>query len=141
MKNLKTINQYFNINEDNSIMTGTTSSNILEFFSKIFQSRDIAHVIHLATNSFAVHKALNEYYDDIVDLMDSLIESYQGIYGKIKLEIPSSINEDPIQFFTQLYSYVTKNKELFKADESLQNIIDEIADLISGTLYKLKELK
>ena len=44
-------------------------------------SRTQAHVFHLQTPSFAEHKALNDYYNGIVDLVDGFVESYQGKYG------------------------------------------------------------
>ena len=36
------------------------------FISLLFASRTQAHVFHLQTNSYAMHKALNGYYDDII---------------------------------------------------------------------------
>ena len=61
-----------------------TPSPILgQFISTLFASRTQAHVFHLQTNSFAAHKALNEYYDGIIDLADGIAESIQGKYGII----------------------------------------------------------
>ena len=57
---------------------------------KLFHARDVAHLFHLKTNSYAAHKASNEFYDSILDLTDSLIESYQGKNGIISLMIPAS---------------------------------------------------
>ncbi|MEN9389320.1 MAG: hypothetical protein RLY61_404, partial [Candidatus Parcubacteria bacterium] len=34
-----------------------------KFLGVLFQSRDIMHLTHLDTRSFAEHKALNAYYD------------------------------------------------------------------------------
>ena len=52
--------------------------------SKLFHSRTQSHVFHLQTNSHSEHKALEGYYDEIVDLIDGITESYQGKYGIIK---------------------------------------------------------
>lgn len=114
-----------------------------EFFGRIFQSRDIAHLNHLGTKSFAAHKALNEYYDGIVDILDTLIEAYQGKYGIITIEIPGSKTNqiDSIEFFNELGSYVKTQKDVNFKDSELLNIVDEITSLIDTTLYKLKELK
>lgn len=57
-----------------------------QFISTLFASRTQAHIFHLQTigeGSFAMHSALNIYYDDIVGLVDGLVESYQGRYGII----------------------------------------------------------
>jgi hypothetical protein len=120
-----------------AISTGKPES---ELFGKLFQSRDTAHLIHLATPSYEAHIALNSYYDDIVDLIDKLVESYQGIYGKIEIIIPESCNTDAVPYFTQLHEFVIINKSLFNQNGNLQNTIDEITDLLASTLYKLKEL-
>ena len=57
--------------------------NFSKLVSYLFHSRTQAHVFHLQTPSFAAHKSLNDYYDEIVELTDGLIESYQGKYGII----------------------------------------------------------
>ena len=44
-----------------------------KFLGLLFQSRDTMHLTHLDTRSFAEHKALNAYYDGILDLTDSSI--------------------------------------------------------------------
>ena len=43
-----------------------------EFILLCFHARTNAHVLHLETRSYAAHKALNEFYDEIVDLADCL---------------------------------------------------------------------
>ena len=45
-----------------------------QFISTLFASRTQAHVFHLQTPSFAAHKALNEFYDEIVDITDGIVE-------------------------------------------------------------------
>ena len=46
--------------------------------SHLLFSQTQAHVFHLQTGSYAEHKALQGYYEGIDDLVDSLVESYQG---------------------------------------------------------------
>ena len=56
---------------------------ITKFFSKLFESREMTHVYHLqitGEGSYAGHKALDEYYNEVLDLIDDLIETYQGQY-------------------------------------------------------------
>lgn len=125
------------------IVTGDESafmSPITEFFGKLFQSRDTAHIIHLATKSFEIHKTLNDYYEAIIDIIDSLIEQYQGMYGLVQIKIPSSCYQDPLDYFQTFIQEVKDARKLFK-DSNLQNTVDEILDLLSSTLYKLRFLK
>ena len=117
-----------------------------QFVSTLFASRTQAHVFHLQTPSFAVHSALNIYYDEIVGLTDSFVEAYQGKYGIVTgysnvalLEYESC--EEIINYFTVLSMYIAKTREMICQDSYLQNIIDEVVALVNSTLYKLKYLK
>ena len=118
--------------------------NFSKLISYLFHSRTQAHVYHLQTPSFAAHKALNDYYDEIVGLTDGLVETYQGKYGIIM---------DYTNFTLMQYQSCEAIQEYFKAlnstveilrqdipDSYLQNQIDGVVELIQSTLYKLKYL-
>lgn len=116
-----------------------------KFFGKLFQLRDEIHLNHLRVSgvgSYATHKALNEFYDGILDLIDSLIESYQGKYGIIDIEIFSSSKSDSIKCLEELVK-LTDNGSVYNmfTETWIQNQIDEISTLTYQTLYKLKNLK
>jgi hypothetical protein len=108
------------------------------------------HIFHFQTRSYATHKALNEYYDEIVDLADALIEDFQGKYSQL-IVVPEDnetiinlkTDEDAIAYLTGLSEDIkNKYQKLFKPeDTNLLNILDEIKTLIESTLYKLKFLK
>lgn len=119
-------------------------SHVASFLSTLMASRNQAHIFHLQTPSYAAHKALNEYYDEIVDLLDTYAEEYQGQFGIIKgYNLPESIFEDDstIKYFTGLLTYVNSVREQLPQDSSLNNVVDEIVGLITSTIYKLKFLK
>jgi hypothetical protein len=121
---------------------GAPTEVMANFVSTLFHSRTQAHTFHLQTNSFAAHKALNEYYDSIIDIIDSLIESYQGRYGILKgyqgmgdvLEYDENV---VVKYFEALCMYVEKNRSLLPQDSYIQNQIDELIALIESTKYKL----
>jgi hypothetical protein len=124
-----------------------TPSPILgQFISTLFASRTQAHVFHLQTNSFAAHKALNKYYDGIIDIADGIAESIQGKYGiitgysNIDLLEGNDCNE-VIKYFTALEMYVERARQTMPQDSYIQNQIDEVVALIVSTIYKLKFLK
>lgn len=106
---------------------------------QLFHSRDVMHIAHLQTTSYAEHKALNNYYDELLDLVDGLLESYMGTVGKrINFKIPASEYVNPKQHLTQLKQYVMKHRTVFGEENThLQNIVDEIIALITKTLYLL----
>ena len=98
----------------------------------------------MKTRSYAAHKALNEFYDEIVDLADELAESYQGQYSLIEDYPPRYTPvDDPLKLVNGLSSWIGENryKVCKKEDTHLQNIIDEIVTLCDSTAYKLRFLK
>jgi len=117
-----------------------------QFVSTLMASRTQAHIFHLQTPSFAAHKALNEYYENIVDIIDGLVESYQGKYGIITGYVNVAIQEyqscDGIKmYFTTLCALIEKSRSMIAQDSYIQNQIDEVVAEINSLLYKLKYLK
>lgn len=118
-------------------------ADIQQFMGLLFASRDYAHKAHLATESYAEHKALNSFYDGIVDLADSLAESWMGRNEKKIGEIPT-INVpkgEPLAVMKRLLEVVQDTRDFVGQDTVLSNIMDEIEALYSSTIYKLKFLK
>jgi hypothetical protein len=119
-----------------------------KFFSKLFESREMAHVYHLSVKgdmgSYAAHVALGAYYDGILGQIDDLIEIYQGQYGLVEsfdiIDTSSTKSQEPIAYFEDLVMFVksSRNELLSAEDTHLQNIVDEVIALIYKTLYKLK---
>ena len=112
------------------------------FLATMLHSATNTHFFHWSTDSYAKHKALAKYYDGIVGLTDTFAESYMGKYGKFTA-FPSVYHQpkDPIRYMESLQSFVKEARQDLPQDSELQNIIDEIADLINSTTYKLKFLK
>ena len=119
--------------------------NFSKLVSYLFHSRTQAHVFHLQTPSFAAHKALNDYYDEIVGLTDGLVESYQGKYGIVMNY--TNFNLMQYQSCEQIQEYfiaLNTTVEILRQDipdSYLQNQVDGVIELIQSTLYKLKFLK
>jgi DNA-binding ferritin-like protein len=113
----------------------------------LMQSRNQAHIYHLQVQgmgSFAAHKALNEYYDEIVEHIDEIAETYQGRYGIITgYKMADTIREDnnARMYFDGLCKFVETVRKQIPQDSYLQNKVDEVVALIEGTKYKLKFLQ
>jgi len=115
-----------------------------KFLGTLMSSRTQAHIFHLQTPSFAAHKALDKYYNDIVDHIDSYAEMAQGRYGIIRgYNMPGQIFEDDsaVKYFLGLQKFVDEIRKTLPQDGELNNRVDEISGLISSTIYKLKFLK
>lgn len=116
------------------------------FIGTLMQSRNQAHIYHLQAEgpgSFATHKALEDYYEGIVDRIDSMVESFQGRYGIVRgYKMAGTIKEDnnPQMYFEGLCKFVETIRTQIPQDSFLQNQVDEVVDLIESTKYKLKFL-
>jgi hypothetical protein len=118
--------------------------NFTKLVSCLFHSRTQVHVFHLQTKSYAEHKALNEYYDEIIELTDGLIETFQGKYGILEnyTSLPLknyTDNAQVVSYFMQLEDVVQVLRVNFE-DSYLQNQIDNVVELIESTKYKLRFL-
>jgi DNA-binding ferritin-like protein len=114
-----------------------------KFIGRLFEARDVAHLEHLRVKgpgSFAAHKALNKFYDSLLDLIDGFVESYQGKYGIVNIEIKSVKPLDFMEYIQELAKYIESSRDVFKEDY-LKNQIDELTSLTYSTIYKLKFLK
>lgn len=116
-----------------------------EMMSLLLHSQTQVHTFHLQTKSFAEHKALQKYYEDIDGLVDGLVESYQGKYSILKgyKQYPIEDYKDStttINYFKELCDKVVEMRDCCK-DLWIQNQIDEVCELINSTLYKLRFLK
>jgi hypothetical protein len=118
---------------------------VAKFISTLLASRNQAHIFHLQTSSYAAHKALQEYYEGIVDLIDSYVEGYQGKYEILKgySNAFQLIEEDGrvLNYFMGVSAFIDKIRAELPQDGALNNTVDEISMLVSSTLYKLKFLK
>lgn len=124
--------------------TGTTdASRAAEFFKALLDAVTSAHLLHLQSRSFSQHTALGDFYSELEELADGLIESYQGKYGIVTdyPQGPSMPNNDPISFMTKLSDYVRNTRAAVASDSELQNDIDTVQSLIDSTLYKLTNLQ
>jgi hypothetical protein len=109
-----------------------------------FLARDVTHSVHLNTRSYAKHKALQKFYENIIDLADGFAEAYQGRHGLIgAITLQSSKKTTNVTEFLQdqLDEIEKCRYEVCdKSDTALQNLIDGIVELYLSTLYKLKFL-
>ena len=120
-----------------------------KLISTLMASRDQAHIFHWQTTgpgSYAAHIALNTYYDAIPELVDSLVETYQGKHGIIRGYEPAErfdeySKDGVIKYFKALATYIERIYAKFpKEDTNIINQLDTVKDLIYTTIYKLENL-
>jgi hypothetical protein len=118
------------------------NENMAMFAATMLHSATNTHFFHWSTDSFSKHMALGEYYDAIVPLVDDLVEAYMGCYEQIKI-FPSVYHQpkEVVRYLNSLKNFVNEARIDLPQETQIQNIIDEIAQLIDSTLYKLRFLK
>ena len=92
----------------------TEGKDVSNFFSKLFESREMAHVYHLQVRgdegSFARHEALGKYYEEVLEIIDDVIEVYQGQYGIVEnydvIDTSGTKSKEPVDYFEELAEYV-----------------------------------
>ena len=118
-----------------------------QFIGTLLHSATITHFKHwlvTGVGSDAAHRALSDYYDEIVDLVDSLTESIQGAYDELVEPYPPSFDNSPLEplgYMRALRQYVRIQRAGLPQDSEIQNEIDSIATLINHTVYRLTFLK
>jgi hypothetical protein len=119
-------------------------SKIKGFIGKLFEARQVAHIAHLQTNSYAAHKALGSFYESILEMIDSFIETFQGQYGIINAydSINAKSPDSMEKYLENLAEEIKSTRQnLDEKDTHLQNMLDEMISLVYSTIYKLKYLK
>jgi hypothetical protein len=116
---------------------------IEEFFGTLQESVVMTWRKHLKTKKYSSHMALDEYYKEAPELIDALIEGWQGTHEKIENYVDLLKDkkfETAIDYLTELRKITKEGRELMDSSE-LQSDTDAILSLIGRVLYKLKELK
>lgn len=116
---------------------------IEELVARVFKTRNQAHLAHWKTKSYAEHKALGSFYDDLIDVIDKLVEATQGskgIIGHVDLSCKDE-SVEIIKALTEDANWISKNRSKIASNvPALENIVDELVGLYLTTIYKLKNL-
>ena len=111
----------------------------------LLHSATVTHIMHWQTESYAAHQALGEYYSEIPEAVDAVVEAYQGKTGIILRGFPVKMEsyEDmqPLAYMEYLSQELIDGRALFGDDSEIQNLVDSIAELIDSTMYKLRRFK
>lgn len=119
------------------------ANNIGELFGTLQQSVVAEWRKHLQTGKYSKHMALDEFYKDMPEAVDDLIEAYQG-HNSVKVEdyknIIDATEYDALGYLEALHDMIHESKYLLEGSELL-SLLDECLSIIDSTMYKLRELK
>ena len=113
------------------------------FAVTLLHSSTNTHLEHWSTNSYSQHIALGDFYSEIIDATDELVETYMGIYGQIK-NFPDTYHKPtgtPLEYLKSLQNFVKEARVNLPKDSEIVQLVDNIAQLIDTTIYKLQFLK
>lgn len=119
---------------------------IEQMISRVFYARNVAHFEHWRANgagSYAKHKALGGFYDDIIDAIDDLVEAYQGAFDLIgNIPVPDSTGVDVLKLLQSDAEWIEEHhEEICRGNRAVANLIDSVTDVYLSTIYKLRNLK
>ena len=116
-----------------------------ELLITLLNSATIAHVLHLRSRSYSEHKALQKFYEEMPEVVDSVIEAWQGRHGAL-IDYPDQVVEisehrDALEYLVYLNLVLEEDRYVLGDESEIQNLVDDIAQLIDSTIYKLTFLK
>lgn len=98
---------------------------------------------HLRSAKYGKHMALDEFYKEMPEKVDDLIEAWMGAHGK-KIgafqNTLSSSNMNTLKYLNELKRVCKEGYGLLGDNDELKSLMDDIVNLINSTLYKVKEL-
>lgn len=121
----------------------TSSLTVEDLFGTLQQSVVATWRKHLRGAKYSKHMALDEFYKEMPELVDNLIEIWMGVKGH-KIDgfnnVIQSSNLNTIKYLQELRGVVKKGYALMEGEPELEACLDDILALIDSTLYKVKEL-
>lgn len=115
-----------------------------QYFGTLQESVTIVWRYHLKTRKYSVHIALNEFYEKALDIVDDIIEQYQGICGVVEEPFVNCVigeGKTEGEYITELKAFVENNRCVASCGHSeIDSVIDEFLGLIDSTNYKLVNL-
>lgn len=116
---------------------------IEELVSRVFGTRDAAHLAHWSTGSYAQHEALGDFYGSVIDHIDNIVEAYQGYFGKIGEVSRSTMTTDDVASLIadEAQLICEARSQIARGNAAIENLVDGLCETYFKTFYKLANLK
>ena len=115
--------------------------NIGEFFGTLQESITTEWRKHLQTGKYSDHMALDDFYKEMPEKVDALIEAWQADNDIVE-DYSNVLDDDmnALEYMEALKKLTKEGRKLLGSSE-LESLCDDILTLIDSTIYKLKRLK
>lgn len=125
---------------------------IEELIGRVFYARNLAQYEHWiitdddneeSTGSYATHKALGKFYDDVIEALDDLVEAYQGAFKLIgPIPAPKQTPSDCLKALEADAKWIEEHHEdICQGNRAVANLIDALTGVYLSAIYKLRNLK
>lgn len=118
---------------------------IEELIARVFYARNVAHFEHWraeGVGGYSRHMALGEFYDKVIEALDSLVEAYQGAFELVgTVPAPKTKAEKILLLLIEDAEWIEKNHEaICKGNRAVANLIDGVTGVYLSAIYKLRNL-
>lgn len=115
---------------------------IEQLVGRVFAARNIAHIQHFTTKSYAAHQALGEFYEEVIEALDQLVECYQGQFDVIgDVDIAHPEVKDIVAHLREEADWIEANRDEIAGDSSsVGNLVDNLVSVYTRTVFKLSRL-
>lgn len=115
---------------------------IEELVGRVFATRNAVHLEHWKTKSYAQHVALGELYDNLIDKIDTVVETYQGAFDLIDaVKIPNISSKNMLDHLNDEAEWLESNiDELSGGIKALENVLQDLSGVYYHAIYKLTNL-
>ena len=117
--------------------------NANDFFGTLQDSITAEWRKHLQADNHDVHVILDEFYKEMPELVDALIEAWQADNDIVKdyNNLLDAKDKSALDFLQELKEFTKKGRaELLSGESELESLCDDILAQIDSTIYKLKRL-
>lgn len=114
-----------------------------ELISRVFAARNAAHLEHWNTTNDARHRALGDFYDEVIGKVDKVMEVYQGNFGRIpKAKLGPTSYDTMEKILSADVKWLEDNmNEISQGVRAIENLLQDLSGQYFHTLYRIENLK
>lgn len=119
---------------------------IEQLISRVFHARNVAHFAHwhaTGKGSFSRHMALGDFYENVIEALDALVEAYQGAFDLTKsIPAPDTSITVPLKLLEGDAEWIEKNHDkICGGNRAVENLLDSVTGVYLSAIYKLRNLE
>ncbi|EAZ2022978.1 hypothetical protein BZF66_06665 [Salmonella enterica] len=132
---------------DSTEQSDDIDAELLTFVDNSIFMESQAHHWHLQCNYYSKHMELDEFYEDLPELVDTFVEGLMNTRGPLPIGMDAQYTFVPLEnAISTLEVYVEQARQIHRLldereDFGSVNSLEDIISFVEATLYKLKHLQ